>query len=121
VIKTEPQAQSSVKQEPLDDSVAPDGLRAQWEADLQVKEEEDDDDPGEEQYPEDDADELAATAHDGARVELHEGALRTTRPGGATEVIAQAWPRDIAPVAVASSEGRARVVVFGNGTVLRRP
>ena len=71
--------------------------------------------------PEDDADELAATAHDGARVELHDGALRTTRPGGATEVIAQAWPRDIAPVAVASSEGRARVVVFGNGTVLRRP
>ena len=69
VIKTEPQAQSRVKQEqlddsvvgrvkqePLDDPVAEDDLRAQWEADLQVKEEEDDDDPGEEQYPEDDAD-----------------------------------------------------------------
>jgi hypothetical protein len=82
VIKTEPQAQSRVKQEqlddsvvghvkqeplddpvvgrvkqePLDDPVAADDLRAQWEADLQVKEEEDDDDPGEEQYPEEDAD-----------------------------------------------------------------
>jgi hypothetical protein len=44
-----------VKQEPLDDPVAEDDLRAQWEADLDVKEE-DDDDPGEEQYPEDDAD-----------------------------------------------------------------
>jgi len=69
VIKREPQAQSRVKQEqlddsvvghvkqePLDDPVAEDDLRAQWEADLDVKEEEDDDDPGEEQYPEDDAD-----------------------------------------------------------------
>ena len=69
VIKREPQAQSRVKQEqlddsvvghvkqePLDDPVAGDDLHAQWEADLDVKDKEDDDDPGEEQYPEDDAD-----------------------------------------------------------------
>lgn len=71
--------------------------------------------------PDEPAEELAAVALDGARVELRDGALRASGPGGADEVIAQAWPRDIAPVAVASGEGRPRVVVFGNGTVLRRP
>ena len=71
--------------------------------------------------PEEETDEPTAAALDGARVELRDGALHASGPGGPDEVVAASWPRDIAPVAVASGEGRARVVVFGNGTVLRRP
>jgi photosystem II stability/assembly factor-like uncharacterized protein len=58
---------------------------------------------------------------EGMSLELSDGVLRSTRAGAASEVIAGAWPRDILPVAASAVDARASVVVFGNGTVLRRP
>ena len=58
---------------------------------------------------------------DGMRVELSNSVLQAVRTGEAPQVIAGAWPRDIMPVAASANDGRPAVVVFGNGTVLRRP
>ncbi len=69
---------------------------------------------------EDDDDDVPVVA-DGVRIELRDGTLQAAHEGAPPEVIATGWPRDITPVAAAASAGRASVVVFGNGTVVRRP
>lgn len=69
---------------------------------------------------EEDDDDVPVIA-DNLRIELVEGTLRAVHDGGSTEVLATAWPHDITPVAAAASDGHATAVVFGNGTVLRRP
>ena len=68
-----------------------------------------------------DNDEDAPIIVDGMRLELSNGALQVSRIGDAPEVISAAWPRDIMPIAASAVDGHPAVVVFGNGTVLRRP
>lgn len=69
---------------------------------------------------EEDDDDVPVIADD-LRIELVDGTLRAVRHSGEADVIATSWPHDITPVAAAASNGHATAVVFGNGTVLRRP
>lgn len=52
---------------------------------------------------------------DGIEVHLDQGTLRAGEA-----VLASGWPRDVVPVVARSSAGAVDLVVFGNGTVLRR-
>ena len=71
--------------------------------------------------PEADAqDDAMTTTPDGTRVELHDAALRVVDTQGHITVVATSWPRDVVPVAASTEAGALRVVVFGNGTVIRR-
>ena len=55
------------------------------------------------------------------RVEVSGGALRAVSTEGATEQIAARWPAHLSPVAARSRGGAVDTILFGNGTVLRRP
>lgn len=48
------------------------------------------------------------------------GVLRTVSRDGDVEVIARRWPAHLVPVAARSEHGVVEIVLFGNGTVLRR-
>lgn len=68
----------------------------------------------------DDDPERAIVTREGVRVSVREATITTTRPDGVSEVIARGWPGDLFPVAAWSPGGALRVLVCGNGTVLRR-
>ena len=87
--------------------VSTDGLR--WRAAEILSVSDPDDDP-----------ERAIVTREGVRVSVREGTVTATRPDGVAEVIARAWPSDLHPVAAWSPAGTLRVLVCGNGTVLRR-
>lgn len=70
--------------------------------------------------PTDEVSESTVASQDGARVQLRDGALWLSQPASPDQRLAAPWPTDIVPVALASEAGRAQVLVFGNGTVLRR-
>jgi hypothetical protein len=70
------------------------------------------------QFPDEDSDD--APAADGTRAVLRDGVLSLVR-GDVSEHVATGWPRDMVPIAIARAEGASTVIVFGNGTVLRRP
>lgn len=66
-------------------------------------------------------DDEAPLVTDGIRIELRDGTLRGVPEHGEPEVFATGWPRDVIPVAASARAGRVTVIVFGNGTVMRRP